>query len=374
MTPTLRPALTLLAALALAACSDEDPPVGPPVSTPDAGVDALGPALASLQPEKINVIKPGGKTICSRGTEYVYYVRPAASDKVIIEFEGGGACWDERTCGFASSLFKEKIDTEKHLTELAGNWYDHTHPSHPMKDWTHVFIPYCTGDVHWGDNVKTYMPTGDMAMPITINHKGAVNTRAVLDWVQAQFPAPSKVFVTGCSAGGYGSIMWAPHVQKQYPGARVYHFSDSAAGVITADFFQRSFPSWNVEPNFPTFVAPFASVTSLTAMYKAIATHFPQNTYSQFNTLLDSNQTFYFQAMGGTDNLAWSAQMKASIKEIQTAAPRFRAFLAAGEQHCILPKPNFYEAEAGGTKLTDWLSRMVNDQPLEDAYCPDCKP
>ena len=375
-----RASVLFLLTLLPAACSDDridlPKPDGGVAPAADAGPDALGPRLDDLKPNMVNVIKPGAPTICSRGTEYAYFVIPGARDKVIIEFEGGGACWDTATCGFATSLFTETVDIPKHMTDLTGSmtWYDHANPSHPMKEWTHVFVPYCTGDIHWGDNVKTYPPADAMGMPITINHKGAVNATAVLDWVYAQFPSPQKVFVTGCSAGGYGSILWAPHVQKHYTNSRVYHFSDSAAGIITADFFQQSFPSWNVKAHFPEFVAPFETVTSLTVMYKAIAAYYPNNVYSQYNTVLDSNQTFYYRAMGGTDAAEWSAKMKASIKEIQAAAPKFRAFLAPGEQHCILPKMNFFQSEAGGTKLTDWLSKMVNDQPIDNAYCPDCAP
>jgi hypothetical protein len=382
MTLTRRASVLFLLTLLPAACSDDRIDVPKPdggadaAPAADAGPDVLGPRLDDLKPNMVNVIKPGAPTICSRGTEYAYFVIPGARDKVIIEFEGGGACWDTKTCGFATSLFTEMVDIPKHMTDLTGSmtWYDHANPNHPMKDWTHVFIPYCTGDIHWGDNVKTYPPADATGMPITINHKGAINASAVLDWVYAQFPAPQKVFVTGCSAGGYGSILWAPHVQKHYTNSRVYHFSDSAAGIITADFFQQSFPSWNVKAHFPEFVAPFESVTSLTIMYKAIAAYYPNNIYSQYNTVLDSNQTFYYRAMGGTDAAEWSGKMKASIKEIQAAAPKFRAFIADGEQHCILPKMNFFQSEAGGTKLTDWLSKMVNDQPIDNAYCPGCAP
>ena len=34
--------------------------------------------------------------------------------------------------------------------------YDDTDPRNPFGDWYHVFIPYCTGDLHWGDAVATY--------------------------------------------------------------------------------------------------------------------------------------------------------------------------------------------------------------------------
>jgi hypothetical protein len=343
---------------------------------PDATADATGNNTArfeDLVPHMVNTIRPGGASICSRGDEYAYFVIPGARDKVIIEFEGGGACWDELTCGYAGSLFKETVDIGAHTKSLSGvaGWYDHDHPGHPMKDWTHVFVSYCTGDVHWGDNVKTY-GTGDKA--VTINHKGAVNTSAVLDWVYRELPSPQKVFVTGCSAGGYGSIVWAPQVQQHYPGAKVYHFSDSAAGVITADFFQKSFPSWNVDSHFPAFLGKAADVGSLGLLYQGIAAHFPNNVYSQYNTIFDANQTFFFMAMGGTDKNAWSMQMKASIKDIEAKSPNFRAFIADGEQHCILPQANFYDAEAGGTKLASWLADMVADKPIANSYCPTCTP
>jgi hypothetical protein len=355
------PRLFVCAALTLfSSCGDEAKP-------------KKGPAFESLAPHEVNVIKPGGDTICSRGGEYAFFVIPGERDKVIIEFEGGGACWDETTCGFASSLFKEEVDIDAHTASLRGvkGWYDHSRAGHPMPEWTHVFIPYCTGDIHWGDNVKAYDGKGT---PFTINHKGAVNTTAVLDWVYEQLESPAKLFVTGCSAGGYGSIFWAPWVQQHYGKARVYHFADSSAGVITPDFFQRSFPSWNVEPHYPSFTGSFAAATSLSIVYKNIAAFYPNNIYSQFNTILDNNQTFYYVAMGGKDNVEWSGQMKASLRDIQDAAPNFRAFIAEGEQHCILPAANFYEAEAGGKKLSEWMSDMVNDRPIESRYCEGCAP
>jgi acetyl esterase/lipase len=209
-------------------------------------------------------------------------------------------------------------------------------------------------------------------MPFTINHKGAINTKAVLDWVYEQLEAPKKVFVTGCSAGGYGSIFWAPWVQQHYAKSRVYHLSDSAAGVITPDFFQRSFPSWNVRPHYPEFTGSFDNATSLAVVYKSIAAYYPNNTYSEYNTILDSNQTFYYLAMGGKDKEEWSQQMRASLRDIQDAAPNFRAFVAEGEQHCILPAANFYDSEAGGKKLSEWMSDMVNDRPLDSRTCETC--
>ena len=105
-----------------------------------------------------------------------------------------------------------------------------------------------------------------------------------------------------------------------------------------------------------------------------IAAAYPDNVYSQYNTVNDDNQTLYFVAMGGGDNAQWSAQMKANVKSIEDASPNVHAVLAPGEQHCILPYDDFYTVEAGGKKLTEWLSDMVNDRPIESVSCDGCAP
>jgi hypothetical protein len=274
-------------------------------------------------------------------------------------------------CSLADAIFKDNVDPARYTSGLKMGWHDKTRAGNPIIGWTHIYIPYCTGDIHWGNNVKTY---GAGASEITIRHKGGVNVKAALDWMYAELAAPKKILVTGCSAGGYGSIGWAPELQRRYADARVYHFSDSAAGVITADFFEKSFPAWNAVSTFPIFLGSATPPTSLAGLYAMVAARYPNNIYSQYNTRLDENQALFFSAMGGGDANEWSTQMKASMKTLLASSTNFRAFLAEGTQHCILPFDEFYTVEAGGKKLTDWLSDMVSEKPLETAACAECAP
>jgi hypothetical protein len=39
---------------------------------------------------------PGG--VCSDGSPYRLYVSPGDPKKVVLDFQGGGACWDAATC------------------------------------------------------------------------------------------------------------------------------------------------------------------------------------------------------------------------------------------------------------------------------------
>lgn len=339
------------------------------------------PVLDSAQlpelPEGWSEIDPGGETLCARGTDYSFFVFKGSVNKVMVDFIGGGACWDEVTCGYSGALFADDMDWMRDMMDedLTGI-YDKYNEENPFKDWYHVIVPYCTGDIHWGDSVMTY---GEGADEVTIHHKGAVNSRAVLDWVEAGFGGPEQIFVTGCSAGAYGSIMWAPHLQQMYPEARVTQLGDSGAGVVTDTWFAESFPSWNPDGAFPSWIPNLSPETTsytnlaLPDLYERIGAYYPQMFLSQFNTLLDWNQVLYYEAMGGGDQWAWSERMRSYEDRIDSSTPNFSHFLGPGDHHCILPYDEFYTAEAGGVKLTDWVSGLVNNNAADTVICEECE-
>ena len=359
------------------ATRDDSRPDAP--ATRDGGSDA-GPKLPTgLKANTWNVLYPGGDTICSRGDKYMFAVNPGTVNKLVVDFEGGGACWTDASCSAAGALFKERAeDSLKYIQQgYAEGIYDRKNPNNPFKDWYHVFVPYCTGDIHWGDAVKSY---GSGAQAFSINHKGAVNVRAVLDWIKKNFGGPEKIFVTGCSAGSYGSLLWTHHLIKQYPQAKVYQFGDSGAGVITSNFLSQSFPNWNALGAAPDWIPSLdpKQVDLLTKdvayIYAESAKNQPGHTFSQYNTLEDSVQVTYFQVMGGGTAQQWSQGMVSSIDTIMSDAPSFRAYLAEGKQHCIIPFKEFYTTQVKGKKLVDWLADMVDDQPVQSQRCTACVP
>ena len=54
-----------------------------------------------------NQMRPAGRTSCSRGDAYHFYVRKGRTDRIILEFMGGGACWSPATCGLQQPTFTE---------------------------------------------------------------------------------------------------------------------------------------------------------------------------------------------------------------------------------------------------------------------------
>ncbi len=348
-----------LCLLAVAGCGGPSAKDEGPTSPPRAGILSL--------PSGWNTLEPGGETTCARGDPFKYLVRPGTVNRLVVEFRGGGACWSAATCAPGVELFQETVSEDPMTTGI----YDHENPDNPFRDWHHVYIPYCTGDIHWGDHVATY---GEGSSAVTVRHKGAVNVRAALDWVYANVPAPEKIFVTGCSAGAYGSILWSAHLREHYKDASVVQFADSGAGIITEAFFEDSFPSWKPEGVYPTWIPGFdpSELAKLFVLYEKVGAHYPDMRLSQYNTVQDDDQIFFFNAMGGGGAEAWSDAMRASIAHIEASTPSFRSFLAPGSDHCILWRPEFYSVESGGTRLVRWLDALVNGEPPQSVACDSC--
>jgi len=157
--------LTVILVLGLAlfgmACQGEEEEDGEATATPVA-TEAPSPGAPAESPQTPDLaagwtkIEPGGDTICSLGTPYAYYVRPGTVNRLAVYFQGGGACWNDFTCSNPDMYFDNAVDESDNPENWTGGIGDLDNPDNPFKDWFVVFIPYCTADVHWGNNTQTY--------------------------------------------------------------------------------------------------------------------------------------------------------------------------------------------------------------------------
>jgi len=268
-------------------------------------------------------------------------------------------------------IYTRRITTDPELARILGllvGIYDRGNPENPFREWTHVYIPYCTGDLHWGNAVTSY--TNATGRPFVIQHKGAVNAAVALNWAGANVLAPAQVVVAGCSAGGYGAALWSAKIALAFPGARLVELADSAAGVVPDGFFATTLTSWNVADAWPSFIPDLAldrvdpKTLTLPRLYTSVARFFPTASFSQFNTRSDSVQIFFYALSKGsisaTDALDWSAKMVSNVEQISAANPNFRAYLAPGTEHCVINRPSFYTQTVGGRKFSDWVTTLLS--------------
>ncbi len=326
-------------------------------------------------------VKPGGDTLCSDGSPYSFYLRKGASNRVVVHFEGGGACWDHESCSLPGLAYTPEVSESAfpfvgalRPSSIQGT-FNQTKSESLFKDWTMLFVPYCTGDIHWGAKDTTYYSDGVSKDPKTIRHHGAANARAALNFLYAAVPSPEKVFVTGESAGGYGAALWAPYIRKQYAApAQVYQLSDSSAGVLADGFFTTLQSAWNFQALLPSFVPAFSDPTkvdSLAKIFNGIGAYEGNALkLNMYNTSYDETQILFYAAQA--DNVTpqlWNTKMREQVANIQAASPTFRALTAANYVHTILTSNAFYTQKTNGVTMHDWVSDMVNDVALSNVDC-----
>ena len=335
--------------------------------------------LKSSQGNVWKEVKPGGNTTCARGDDFSFFVSPGRSNNVIIDFIGGGACWDSFTCAKSTATFADNVEYIKAMQErgeLKGI-YERERDDNPFKDWKHVVIPYCTGDIHWGDSTQNYI--GEDGEEFTIHHKGAVNVKSVLDWIKDNYTDPNHMLVTGCSAGSYGSIYWTPQIKELFPHAKLKQLGDSGAGVITEEFFKTSFPRWNAMGSAPDWIPGLNPdevewhTLKIEDLYSNVGNFYSNMTLAQVTAAYDDNQVFFYEMMGG-DPDDWSDIMFGKMNSIEQSSPNFRSFVSPGTDHCILPYERFYTQESHGVLFKNWLKDFVGDNVPQTVHCVDCEP
>ena len=224
----LRPALW---PLALIGCVPPAPPSDPPDTDP---VDTdPPPAFADLPTGAWSYVGVPGM-VCGDGSPTGIGVHPGSSDEVLLLVQGGGACWDALTCfvlnsavnvtsGWGEAKLRAETDALASFPLL-----DRARADNPFRDATWVWVPYCTGDLHIGRTVKTYV---DWQPDQRLHHAGDANMAAVLDLVHGQIAAPSRVWAMGFSAGGYGVQLQADRIRAAWPDADLALLADGAPMV-----------------------------------------------------------------------------------------------------------------------------------------------
>jgi hypothetical protein len=128
----------------------------------------------STDASTFTLVEPGSGSRCiNNDSPFQFQVWPGPSDKVLLYFQGGGACWDEATTSIPICTQSAAPTTGDPGVFCRSD----CHKPNKFEDFTIVQILYCTGDAHIGDTVRPY--TDDIGLNIT--QTGVANVRATLD-------------------------------------------------------------------------------------------------------------------------------------------------------------------------------------------------
>jgi hypothetical protein len=361
----------------IAACSSSSPEMpDAPVAEADAvAVDAPPTDLGYTPPIDPSAITglvdstwqwvPIANDICRDGSPTGIIVNPkAGSTDLVVFVQGGGSCYNAETCGGTPSEYGSAdaaafMGGSGILDRVAGN---------PVANWNYVFVPYCTGDVHAGNNPNAMVSGVADAQQFV----GYVDMELVLARLAPTFPTVNRVLLTGTSAGGSGAYFNYLQTRRAFP---------STVKLALLDDSGPPMPNTTVKPCFQQFLtATFRFDRTLLGDCGAGCSD-PTNYFLDFaQTAAATNPTMPFGFLDAYDDMAISslygqgwqscdfttkqpplsnANFEAGQNDERTALaalPNVGSFLYQSNQHTVLMNHDWLTNPAG---LAAWTTSLV---------------
>jgi Pectinacetylesterase len=352
-----------------AATGTSAPPDGTGTAASGATAETAPSATASASSEWTQVV-PGGDCECADASEFSFWVRPADPTRVVLFLQGGGACFDASTCSFTDGTYSVTADADDNPgLEPTGIFDDR--PDNPFAGWSVVFVPYCTGDVHLGDNVHEYSPE------LTVHHKGLVNGRAAVSYLAESFPDAEQVAVVGESAGSVASPLYGGLVADALPVAAVTVFGDGSGGYPDVPGVNALIGAlWGVQndpPDWPGLVALTPEEWSFPNLWVQAGLQHPDIVMSRFDYAFDATQVF-FAGLAGLDGSQLMDLMDLNEARIEGDGVTQHSYTAPGDDHTLVHKDELYAMTVDGVALVDWLDDLIAGTDVADVHCEDCQP
>ena len=315
-------------------------------------------------------VVPGGDCECADGSEFAFWERRADPTKVVLFLEGGGACWDAETCAFTTEDSTTYTWTATNQDRaFRGGIFDRANPDNPFADYSFIFVPYCTGDVHLGDVTREYSPE------LTVEHNGFVNSTTALTYLVENYPDATQVVVAGESAGAVAAPVYGGLVADLLPDAQVTVFADGSGAYpddpdVNVEILGQwgtfeTMPDWDVNEGLT------ARDWGIPRFWVQAGLHDPDIVMARFDFAYDEVQTF-FMDLAGLDTSDLAASIDANESAIEAAGVTQHSYTAPGTDHVIVGDDLFYTIEVNGVALVDWVAALIAGAPLDDVHCDEC--
>ncbi len=306
------------------------------------------------------------------GTGFKFFYQPGSSKELVIYHSGGGACWENNTCssplipGMIPTYFPTIIVDANSLNFAKGIFDTSEATNNPYKNASKIYIPYCSGDVGWGNKDIEYEVPAIPGMTFTLHHRGYANIRAVIEWMERSFSEnalPKRVMVSGSSAGGYAGIgTLLPEVTKVMdPDKTMISFiGDSSNGIVNDQFLAAAPGAWGTDNTLPDHIQSAVSGGAIglgSKLYLNSSQRYPNIRFGQYQNAFDTIQARFLNIMNHVDQpelwndpaeieavvAEWNLRMTLNTKLTALKSRQYRFYTAAGFQHVVLE----YLSEAG---------------------------
>jgi len=327
-------------------------------------------------------IEPPG-VVCGNNSQYKFFANFSdKSDKLVVVFEPGGACWDYDSCtgknGIRGAANPNGIPDDHWVrAPFISPFLSRFDETNPSREWNMIYVPYCTGDVHTGNKVVTYTSPG--SPDVTFHHQGHAAVEQVVAWIDQSFTHVPKLLVTGCSAGGVGSLVNYRFLRKGIRAVEQSYLLDDSGPVFPSSGFSQPMHSmiraaWDLDSLAP-LLPPGFTLDDMGTVNTALADEFPDDRLAttffrrDYNFSLYSYERFYSFPPKAEILSMWDADTQLLVQQYDTRdnlhyfLPYYRN---VNDSHCTTVL-SFVgsDIEERNMSLAQWIDDFVNDRPIE---------
>ncbi len=304
---------------------------------------------------------------CRNGSSTGIGVRYGSGPGLVIFFEGGGACFNSFTCGVNPSSYDGN-----NFQGSNGGIFDKDNAENPVADWSFIYVPYCTGDVHAGA-----APDGTLAdMPgQKFQFVGYLNVGHFLQRIVPTFLGDvDQVLTTGVSAGGFGAAFNYDRIADAFPKAVNTLLDDSGPPMsdeYMATCLQKLWrEAWNLNASMPADCADCnpADGGGIVNLGVYLGNKHSAERLGLISSLGDNTIRLFFGF--GNDNCKALipstpvSKFTAGLEDLRDnwlnePAETWGSFFLSGEQHTWIGGDSYYSASTKGVRLLDWITDLI---------------
>jgi len=288
---------------------------------------------------------------CMDGKETGVYVRKSTSGKksLGVYLNGGGACFEAITCATAAASPTAGEPGSSGIFDLRSD--------NPLADYNWMAVPYCTGDVHGGDITKIFEWR-------TRSFNGAPNLKLMMSYATQIFKNVDTLFITGESAGGFGSLTSYATIRDYYPGARGVLMDDSGPVLddeATPACLQEMWrQAWNLNKNLPTECACNNDQGNLAAAWSYLPKKYPKDSFSLISSENDATISTFFAFSNDNCHAILPIGYNKLHDGLVRLAKTTPVYIIPGSTHTHTSSDEFFSRAVNGVKLNEWIGHLID--------------
>jgi hypothetical protein len=288
-------------------------------------------------------------SMCMNGKQTGVWVRKDSGKSLGVYLYGGGACFNAVTCATAAASNKPGNPGSNGIFDVRSD--------NPLSGFNWMAVPYCTGDVHAGDQTKFFELE-------TRHFNGHNNLKLMMTYATQAFPTVETLFITGESAGGFGAIASYDTMRQFYPNARGVLMDDS--GPIIEDnemavcLQQKWRQLWNLNKNLPADCPCNNDDGNLESAWEYMKNKYPHDSFSLISSQSDIVISTFF-SYGDND---CSTLVPVGYNKLKAGLDALSSKLAVyqipGSVHTHTSSAEFYSRVVDNQALYQWVGQLLD--------------